>query len=66
MNNKTTFVKEKDMAELICSLEGRVVVDEVIPLPFHPFYGRLQKGSDEESANTQTTPTLGGNDKPIN
>jgi hypothetical protein len=29
MNNKTTFVKEKDMEELACSLEGRATIMKV-------------------------------------
>jgi hypothetical protein len=42
MTMKTTFVKEKYMEELACSLEERVVVkEEGITIPLYPYYVKL-------------------------
>jgi hypothetical protein len=66
MTMKTTFVKTKDMIELTCSSKGREAIHEGnSPLPPHPSYGKLKKGSDEESANTRSTLALRGSGKSI-
>jgi hypothetical protein len=64
---KTIFVKEKDMPELACSSgEGETIVSEgVISPPPHPC-GRLKERNNEESLQTQPTPALRDNNKPIN
>ena len=48
METKITIVKEKYMEELDLSLEERVATNEDGSTPpFHPYFGQLQKGSDE-------------------
>jgi hypothetical protein len=67
MNKKITFVNEKDMVELTCSLERTTTIkEEGSTLPLHLSYGRLHKGSDEESVKTHRASTLIGSGKPIN
>ena len=66
MNNKTTFVKEKDMVELACTSEGRATDEEGNPLPPQLACGGLQKGGDEESAKAQPASTHRRCGKPIN
>jgi len=42
MTMKTTFVKEKDMEELACSLEERVAVkEEGTTIPLYPYFVKL-------------------------
>jgi hypothetical protein len=47
------FLKDKDMVELACSSEERVLENKGGNTPpLHPSCGRLKKGSDEKSVKT--------------
>jgi hypothetical protein len=59
-------LKEKDMVELDFSSKERATMNEGGSTTLiHPSCGILQKGNDEESENTQPTPTLRRSGKPI-
>jgi hypothetical protein len=68
ITTKTIFVKEKNMPNLSCSLrEGETSINEGgNPLPPHTSYGRLKNGSNEETSQTQPTPSLIESNKKIN
>jgi hypothetical protein len=51
---------------LFCSTKERATIHEDgIPLPPQPSYGRLKKGSDDETTKMQPILVLGRSGKPI-